>query len=208
MAEQENILNNDIQQSNPSQPSIGNKIKASVKEWARKQVVMLKRAPQRIPLVYMVIVTAIWLIWLFTFSQAVDSMQEGVEWIGISVFVITLFSILALPLFLSAFPKREKPNLVFIGTLLVFLVAIILFDILYYHQVTVFFAAQDDTFFAGKDFLRQSASLAIAHIVLNAISIILIATLPLYKKLIMRINTKKVLEENKLSEEIDTSAEV
>ena len=56
--------------------------------------------------------------------------------------------------------------------------------------------------------MKQSLTLAITHVVLVGIEAILLATLPLYKKLILKINTKKVIEENKLSEEIDTSEDV
>lgn len=40
-----------------------------VKEWFRKRVVALKRNPQRIPLLFIVLVSIIWLLWLFTFSR-------------------------------------------------------------------------------------------------------------------------------------------
>lgn len=209
MAENEKILNNEVQPetSEPKKSSAG----AAVKEFFRKQTVSLKRAPQRIPLVYMAIVTVIWLVWMFTFSQAISAAQSGVEWIGIAFFIVTLLSILVLALFLSAFPKRKKPNMIMIALIFVFLIAIILLDYLYYHQMYAFFDSQGDaldTYLADKPYLKKSTNLAIAHIVLNCVSIVLLATLPLYKKLILKINTKKVVEENELHEEIDTSAEV
>lgn len=208
MAENEKTLNEEVQpQPQASEPKKGSKAGAAVKEWFRKQIVALKRAPQRIPLVFMVIVTFIWLIWLFTFSQAIDA-TAAVEWTGPAVFVNTLLSILVLALFLSAFPKRKKANKVMVAMLFVFLILIILCDVLYYVQESAYLNAQEDSFVSKYPFLESSLTLAIAHIVLNAISIVLIATLPLYRKLILKINTKKVVEENKIVGTIDTSAEV
>ena len=50
--------------------------------------------------------------------------------------------------------------------------------------------------------------IVLTHIVLVGLSVVLLATLPLYRKLILKINTSKVVESNELKEEIDTSAEV
>lgn len=207
MAENDKILNNQVQSENtPQAEKLG--VGAAIKEWFRKQIVSLKRAPQRIPLVWMVIVTVIWLLWLFTFSQAVGNTRDSVEWIGIAVFCVTLLSILVLPLFLSAFPKRKKPNYVFIALLFVFIILIILLEYLYYHQMMAYFDTQPETTFDKKPFLRGSTTLAIAHIILNCISIVLLATLPLYKKLILKINTRKEVAGNQIKEEIDTSDDV
>ena len=207
MAENENILENDVQPQENKGPSKGQKFLAGVKEWFRKKIVALKRAPQRIPLFFTVIVSFIHLIMLFTYSKAVSS-SGTVSWTGIAIFVNTLLSILVLALFLSAFPKNKKPKLVFVGMLFVFFVLIILCDVLYYCQESSFLKVQPDSFFEGKAFLNKSLTLAIVHMVLVGISIVLLATLPLYKKLILKINTRKVIESNNLKEEIDTSAEV
>ena len=53
-------------------------------------------------------------------------------------------------------------------------------------------------------YLLESYRYAIAHIVLLGVTAIVYATLPLYKKLIMKINTKKVIEDNNIKETIDT----
>ena len=43
------------------------------------------------------------------------------------------------------------------------------------------------------------------HLVFQAISIITFVTLPLYKKLIMKINTQKAVESNEITQQIDIS---
>ena len=63
MAENENVMENEVQlQPKDSKPSKGKRFGAAVKEWFRKRIVALKRAPQNIPLIYMVIVSLIWLV--------------------------------------------------------------------------------------------------------------------------------------------------
>ena len=47
-------------------------------------------------------------------------------------------------------------------------------------------------------------NLDIAHMVFLGISALLLATLPLYKKLIMKIDTSKVVESTEIKEVIDT----
>lgn len=206
MAENENVMENEVQpEPKESKPSKGKNAGAAIKEWFRKRIVALKRAPHNIPFVYMVIVSFIWLVCLFTFSQAVDA--SAASYTGIAVFLTTLFSILVLALFLSAFPKRKKPNIVFIVLVFVFLVIIILSDFLYYYMETTFLSTRDPSFAESKPFIGQSLTLSITHMVLVGVGILLLATLPLYKKLILKINTKKVIESNDLTEEIDTSEE-
>jgi hypothetical protein len=204
MAENENVVKTTVGGSKPSKWS---RFLAALKERGRKFIVNLKRNPQRIPLFFMVIVSALWLIWLFTFSQTVYRIP-GVNWIGVSVFVITLLEILVLALFSSAFPKRKKPNIVFIVLLFVFMALIVFFDVLYYHQVYDFVFTQgklNAEALAMFPCVESSLSLAIAHIILIGICALLLATLPLYSKLIMKINTKKVVDSNDIKENIDVS---
>jgi competence protein ComGC len=80
-------------------------------------------------------------------------------------------------------------------------------DILFYSN-TVAFVAKYKVPLSSKPEIPQSYTLLTVHIVLIGISMVVLAFLPLYKKAINKINTKKVLEENVLNEEIDTSAEV
>lgn len=191
-------------------PSIGKRILAAVKEWFRKRIVGLKRNPQSIVLFALFVTTALWLIWLFTFSRNIYK-NGAVEWCGLVVFVNTLISVLIIALFGSAFPKRKKPNIVFIVLLFVFMAVLITCDVLYYVEMDKYLHASQADGGAGytaKDFIQhpymeQSLTLAIVHIVLVGIDAILLATLPLYKKLINKINTRKVVESTEIKETID-----
>lgn len=190
-------------------PSIFKKVLGKIKEWCRKQVVTLKRMPQRIPIAYQAIVTFIYLVWLFDYSRIMDSLS-GVEWIGIAVFLATLISILVLPMLLNSFPKRKKPSIVFLILVFVFMAAIILADVLYYVQISNFVhndVNEAANFLGTNPPVQKALTLAIAHMVLQGISIVLLATMPLYAKLIRKINTRKDIAASGLAEEIDTSEE-
>lgn len=185
------------------------KVWAAIKEWGRKQIVGLKNSPQKIYLFVSVITTFLWLIWLFSFSHTI-SITSQAEWTGIAVFCTTLLSILVLALYFSAFPKRSKPKTVFVVLLFVFIILQILFDVLYYVQETNYVYAQTnyESYMERNPFIQESFNYAIAHIVLNGLCMILLATMPLYKKLIMKINTRKEVVSTEIKEEIDTSEEV
>jgi phosphoglycerol transferase MdoB-like AlkP superfamily enzyme len=203
MAENENIV---TEQS----VSKGQKFKAAVKEWGRKKIVNLKRSPQSIVLFMLFITTALWLIWLYTFSRTIY-FNIAVNWCGLAVFVNTLVSILIIALFGNAFPKRKKPNIVFIVMLFVFMAIIVACDVIYYAEMGTYIhtpsaeggAGYTAAQLAEASYMETSLSLAIAHIVLVAICAILLATLPLYSKLINMINTRKDVADNNMKEVID-----
>lgn len=223
MAENENVAveetTPEIQPKQPAEPSKVSKFGAAVKEWFRKRIVKLKRNTKIIPYAYIIITMFIVLVWLFTQSRTVNAMRS-VEWGGMAVFLTTLFSILSVAVFGSAFPKRKKVNIPMLCVLFVFLALVILSNVLYYIMVKDYVINESGWFneAAGgwaapvlaeeRPFIQNSLTYSIVEMILYGIAIVLVATLPLYKKLIQKINTRKVIEENNLSENIDTSAEV
>lgn len=224
------------QQPAPQKESIG----AKIKEWFRKRIVNLKRKPQNIAFIFLVITSIMFLMSLNTFSYVAFKSFSDVPWLGLCIFVSTLFSILVLVLFLNTFPKYPKVNkktgkkryinYVMMALVFVFIAAMIAVDIVYYQILVGRIAGREDMFFQtmaqanryknywGPEFtaakleestryasqLVSSLNLAIAHVVMLGISAILLATLPLYKKLILKINTKKEIADNNIKEVIDT----
>ena len=182
---------------------------AKFKEWLRKLTVKLKRKTQIIPLAVILITSLVYLCMIGTYSQVV-LLNSGISSIGISMFVNTLASILILPLFLNAFPKRKKVNLVYIALVFVVLALLIGMDLLFYFNTKSYVSAQEDTIkYLNKHAeISKAYTLLIVHMIFVGVSIVVFAFLPLYKKGINKINTRKNLEENNLSEQIDTSAEV
>lgn len=169
---------------------------AKLKEWFRKQVVALKRAPHRIPLIFLAIVTIYYLLVLFNISQAVagSATNEHVKATGICTFITTLLSLLVLVSFLNAFPKRKKPNIFFIVLVFAMIAAMIACDLVYYIQMNNCLAnLQDKTSEMFKS-IEGVQPFVLGHIILLGIAAIIFALLPVYAKLINKINTKVELE--------------
>lgn len=79
-----------------------------VKEFIRKRLVALKRKPQMIAMVIMVIAFVYYSLNLTHFTMTTE--YVNVSGMGLSGFVIMLFSVLALVCFLNAFPHRKPVN--------------------------------------------------------------------------------------------------
>ena len=213
MAENENMVVDQMPPEERPQESkakaVLKKIGAGLKEWGRKQIVTLKRSPQRIPLLLTCLTSVLWLLWLFTFSRAAYALS-GITVLGLIVFAATLLSILVIPLFLNAFPKRKKPNIVFIILVFVFFAALIALDVTYYSLCNDFLyvqKAQQQSWIDDRPYIGESFILAIVHIVFIAISALSLALMPVYAPLIKKINTMKAIEENTISGTIDIEDE-
>ena len=186
---------------------------AGVKEWFRKLIVKLKRKTQLIPLVLTLITSFVFLCMIGTFSQLVE-INTGISSLGIAMFVSTLASILVLPLFLNAFPKNKKPVIAFIAAVFAVYALIIAMDLVFLLNMVNFFTENEAAIKAGEESAKnlalydKSKLSLIVHVVLVGICVVVFALLPVYKKAINKINTKKVVESNDFSGEIDTSAEV
>lgn len=180
------------------------KFVAGVKEWFRKLIVKLKRKTQLIPLVLTLITSFVFLCMIGTFSQLIQK-NSGISSLGICMFVSTLASILVLPLFLNAFPKNKKPVIPFIVAVFVVFALIVAMDVIFLVNMQTFFRVNS---VESMEFYYESRTSLIVHIVLVSLCIVVFALLPVYKKAINKINTKKVVSSNDFSDEIDTSAEV
>lgn len=207
MAENDNVVNAtspeeqvaDKQSAPDNKPTKKNGAGVKIKEWFRKQTVALKRAPQNITLVYLAIVTVYFLLVLFNVSQAINSAASNkhVSATGICIFIVTLLSILVLVSFLNAFPKRKKPNIFFIVLTFVMIAGMVACDLVYYIQM-------NNCLYDPANPISPSSSMYLAitgcqplvlvHIILLGVGALLFALLPVYSKLLQKINTQVVLE--------------
>jgi len=216
MEEMQNVVEDEVVEPAPEseKPSVGKRIWSGIKEWCRKFVVKLKRRPMNIAFFVLIVSAIVYLCSLGNFSQT--ALNVHVEWLGLSVFVNTLFCILSLLLFMNSFPKRsKKPKIVMLVLLFVFIAAMITFDIVFYvRSSNAFHNDVEAGYLEGQskaemeEYLLPALSATIAHVVLVGLAAILTATYPLYGKLINKINTRKVIESTELKEEIDTTEEV
>lgn len=185
-----------IQNNEENQPSRGGKFVAALKEWWRKRIVALKVKPQTIPLIVMVITTIYFMLVLFPVSRAVNeaSTDKNTFATGICTFITTLLSLLYLVSFLNAFPKRKKPNIFFIVLVGAMIAGMLACDLVYYIQMDACIKGITNQ---GSDMdvaCRAAQPYIIGHIVLLGISAIVFALLPVYAKLIRKIDTSVKLE--------------
>ena len=185
-----------IQNNEENKPSKGNKFAARLKEWCRKRVVALKVKPQIIPLIVMVITTVYFMLILFTVSKAVQlaATNKNTAATGICTFITTLLSLLYLVSFLNAFPKRKKPNIFFIVLVGVMIAGQLACDLVYYLQMN---ACIEGITSPGSDMdlaCRAAQPYILGHIILLGLSSVVFALLPVYSKLIRKIDTSVKLE--------------
>ena len=115
---------------------------------------------------------------------------------------------------MNTFPKRAKHmNYIMLALTFVFMAVMVTCDLVWYIKSypvhsAAYEKATSESALAAIEPGMTAFPIVLVHLVLVCISAILLATLPLYKKLILKINTSKVIEQNELTEEIDTSAEV
>lgn len=215
MAENENVIEVPVEDSavtepvkspeQKNQPSKLSKIGAGIKEWLRKQIVTLKRRPNTIPLFLFLISSMIYLLNLASFSQTGLKVYSGGDMLGLPVFVNCLLAILVVVVHLNAFPKRSKKvNLLNYILIYVFAAVMLGMDILYYIKVLSIVEKDNLTLATAASVVQSSAMISIVHMVFLGISVIALATLPLYSKLIMKINTTKDLEASQLNEVIES----
>ena len=155
-----------------------------LKEIVRKFIVSLKRRPQLIPLAVFIIAFIIYSFNLTAVSNT-TSLLGGPN-MGLAAFAIMLFSMLSLLCCNNAFPYRKpvhKPMLV----LMFIMQAIILFADWYYLQRIVIDGAGID--WIQNDFIYYAQYYLTVHMVVIAVGVVLTVLLPVYSKLLRKINT-------------------
>lgn len=179
-----------------SEPSKGSKFKAGAKEWLRKKTVALKRKPQNIALFFLAVTSIYFMLALYSVSQAINRVfsEATVTATGICIFIVTLLSLLVLVSFLNAFPKRKKQNIFFTALVFVMIAGMIACDIVYYVQMGNCLTAHPDPASVLYQTVNAAQPYILAHVVLLGISAVIFALLPVYRKLINKINTKVELE--------------
>ncbi len=196
----------------PAKEPFSKRFLANLKERWRKFLVNTKRKPQRLAFFPLIISTILWMFGIVYCGQA--TIYDNIGGMGLCIFVNTMLSILTLLLFMNTFPKRAKHmNYIMLALTFVFMAVMLTCDLVWYiksypvHLEAYENAASESALEAIEPGMK-AFPIVLTHLVFVALSAILLATLPLYKKLILKINTSKVVEENELTEEIDTSAEV
>lgn len=178
------------------------------KEFIRKFIVGLKRNPQNIAMFVMLATFLVYSLNLTIIARTTEKI--GLVNMGQCEFVSMLLGILAFVSYLRAYPRREKPKLVMIILTLLMLVASIFSDVIYKMRINEGLTRTDPAPVVINDetwFIPQTDSLLTIHIILLAVSVGLIVLLPIYSKLLRKINTSIDVAGNENMEVIDISGE-
>ncbi|MCM1042661.1 MAG: hypothetical protein NC350_00390 [Corallococcus sp.] len=182
-----------------------------IKEFFRKLLVGLKRRPQNIALIVLLASFLTYSLNLTKFSNT--TAEVGITPMGLCQFGIMLFSILAMVCFLNAFPKRQKPKIVMLVIMFVMIAAIIAFDVVYYIKVNEGVQNRLAQGYTMESIVEKypywftAQAILIAQIVLLGIASLLIALLPVYGKLLKKINTSVQTEDNGKLDAIELETE-
>lgn len=162
------------------------------KEFIRKFFVGLKRNPHNIAMAMMLVTFVIYSLNLTNIAKATQNV--GYPNMGQCEFVSMLLGILAFVSFLRAFPRREKPKLSMIILTVLMNGAMIFCDIVYSSRINEYLSK--NTIDENTASVPLAGGVVAIHIILLIISIALIVLLPVYSKLIKKINTSIDVEGN------------
>lgn len=183
------------------------KPRRGIKEFIRKFFVSLKRNPQNIALVMMLVAFIIYSFNLTAISNTTAKINKVN--MGQCEFLATLLGILAFVAYLRAFPRREKPKLVMIGLTVLLLGVTIVADFIYNTRIIEGTTQGENPVKITEEtsYITQAQGIISLHIILLIITIGLIVLLPIYGKMIKKINTSIEVEGNDDIGAIDISGE-
>ena len=160
------------------------KLGKDLKESFRKLIVSLKRRPHNIAFVML----------LVSFVQYSFNLTD--------IFIIMLFTTLAIVCFLNAFPKRQKPRWIMVALYVVLIGIVIACDFLYADAAAKSLASGD--FDASKyPFVPIAQKTVVTNAILLGVTLLLTATIPVYGKLLKKINTSIELEYTDTSNQVE-----
>ena len=185
----------------------GKGVGGALKEMRRKFLVSIKRRPQMIPLAVLVIAFLFYSLNMTYISNTTARIQGA--GMGLAGFATMLFSMLSFMCFLNAFPYRKKANIPMVVLMFV-MFAIILFADNYYVGAIVKAMTRADNPIVVTDatmYIDYARSYLRIHMGILAVAMVLIALLPVYSKMLRKINTSVDIGDNGKLGAIDISGE-
>jgi len=174
-----------------------------MKEFLRKRIVGLKRNPSIIPLVMLAISFLVYSLNLTDISDTTAKIQG--TGMGLCEFAMMLLNILAFVCVMDAYPRRKKANIPMI------VLAVVMFGIIVYcsiHYSNAIIAAVNREaspipLNASTAYIADAYNMLNTYRILIIITAVLLVTLPLYSKLLKKINTSVDVESNENMHEIE-----
>ena len=178
-----------------------------LKEYFRKLLVSLKRSPQTIALIALAAAFLVYSLNLSAISNTTAKINTAN--MGQCEFAGMLFSILAFVCILRAFPKRQKASKPMLAVFFLMMGILIFADAVYYTRINEALTRTENTIVidSTNGYISVAQNTVLIHIILIIVCVVLVATLPLYGKLLRKINTSIEVEGNGDMEVIDISGE-
>ena len=169
---------------------------AAIKESVRKMIVSLKRSPQTIPMLMLLISFVYFSLNLTDMSDTTAKIQGN--GMGLCQFCIMLFSLLSIVCMLNAFPQRKKPVLPMVILMFVMFGIIIFADIHYSNAIMAALTRAESPIKldVNTSYIAEAYNMLQTFIVLIGITAGLVVTLPVYSKWIRKIKTSVDVEDN------------
>ena len=185
--------------------SAAEKKSSHMPEFLRRFFVALKRQPSMIALVVLVIAFFYYSLNLTHISDTTAKIQGN--GMGLCGFATMLFSMLSLVCFLNAFPKRKKPVIAMLVVMFVMFAIIIYCDYHYADLINTALTREVNpiTIDASTKYIALANNVVWNHIMIEGVGIALVLLMPLYTKLLRKINTSITVEGNGEMDVIDIS---
>lgn len=186
-----------------------NGIKSATKmpEFIRKMVVGLKRSPSIIGLLVLVIAFLQYSLNLTHISDTTAKIQGN--GMGLCGFATMLFSMLSLVCYLNAFPRRKKPVIPMLVLTFLMLGIILFCDYTYSGLIITALTRAENPIVLDRStiYIAQAYNVLQDHMTILVVAVVMIVLMPVYSKLIRKINTSVTVEDYGKMGEIDISGE-
>lgn len=178
---------------------------AWLKERVRKFFVALKKNPQAIPLVALCTAFVYYSLNMTTISNTTAKIP-GLN-LGLMQFISMLLMLLSFVCMLSAFPKRQKPNLPMNLLLRALYTIVIVADHIYITGINQATTRTLNPIAITKEtaYIATARDVLEVHIILIAITLFCVIFEPIFAALLKKINTSIEIEEGERIESIDIS---
>ncbi|MBE5803535.1 MAG: hypothetical protein E7316_03385 [Clostridiales bacterium] len=173
----------------------GKKQRRGLKEMCRKTIVSLKRKPQTIPMLVLVLGFLYYSLNLTHVSDTTAKLQ--LSGMGLSGFCTMLFSMLSLVCFLNAYPHRKKTNIPMLVLMFLMLGILIYCDIYYMGCIDAALTRETNPIVVtdSTKYISQTYDMLGVHCIIIIVGALLTALVPVLRKLFRRIDTSLPVEE-------------
>lgn len=168
-------------------------IVAKIKDFIRKFIVSLKRNPSMIPLVVLFLSFLYYSLNLTHLSNTTAKLQGS--GMGLCQFTIMLLSLLSLVCMLNSFPRRKKPNYPMIALMFV-MFAVNFYCSIHYGNAITHALTRPDSPIAATESILKAQSVLVNYMIMLGVTAALVVLLPVYSKLLKKINTSIEVEDN------------